>query len=133
MPVSEVLKSALAGEEPLTGEVAVDPVTGRPAGRMQALVLLLSSCLAVLGAVLLAPVLPRIEDGFADTPGVTALTPVVLTAPALVVGLTAMVAGGIVDRVGLSRGLVGARVLYAAAGPAPIWRRAPPLILPCRV
>src|SRR3954471_15791406 len=74
----------------LPGEVAVDPATGRPAGRAQALVLLLSSCLAVLGAVLLAPVLPRIEDAFADTPGVEALTPIVLTAPALVIGLTAM-------------------------------------------
>ena len=87
-----------AAEEPLVGEVAVDPATGRPAGRIQALVLLLSSCLSVLGAVLLAPVLPRIEDAFAGTPGVETLTPVVLTAPALVIGLTAMIAGRIVDR-----------------------------------
>jgi len=67
---------------PPADEVAVDPATGRPAGRAQALVLLFSSCLSVLGAVLLAPVLPRIQDAFADTPGVETLTPVVLTAPA---------------------------------------------------
>ena len=79
MPVSEnVLSPERPAEEPLAGEVAVDPATGRPAGRAQALVLLLSSCLAVLGAVLLAPVLPRIEDAFAGTPGVEALTPIAL-------------------------------------------------------
>ena len=86
-----VLTPGRSAEEPLAGEVAVDPATGRPAGRAQALVLLFSSCLAVLGAVLLAPVLPRIEDAFAGTAGVKALTPIVLTAPALVIGLTATV------------------------------------------
>src|SRR3712207_9228189 len=99
MPVSERMLEPTATEEPLAGEVAVDPATGRPAGLPQALVLLLSSCLSVLGAVLLAPVLPRIQDAFSDTPGVEALTPIVLTAPALVIGLTAMIAGRIVDRV----------------------------------
>src|SRR3954453_22413403 len=133
MPVSEVLKSALAGEEPLVGEVAVDPVTGRPAGRAQALVLLFSSCLAVLGAVLLAPVLPRIEDAFAGTPGVEALTPVVLTAPALVIGLTAVFAGRVVDRLGRKRLLVGSLVLYGLAGTAPLWLSSLQLIVASRV
>ena len=64
-----VLSPGRSAEEPLAGEVAVDPATGRPAGRAQALVLLFSSCLAVLGAVLLAPVLPHIEDAFAGTAG----------------------------------------------------------------
>ncbi|MGY1697481.1 MFS transporter [Geodermatophilus sp. SYSU D00814] len=116
-----------------TADVAVDPATGRPAGRAQALVLLFSSCLSVLGAVLLAPVLPRIEDAFAGTPGVAALTPVVLTAPALVIGLTAMVAGRIVDRVGRKRLLVGALVAYAFAGTAPLWLDSLQLIVASRV
>src|SRR3954463_11055610 len=133
MPVSEVLKSALAGEEPLAGEVAVDPATGRPAGRAQALVLLFSSCLAVLGAVLLAPVLPSIEDAFAGTPGVEALTPIVLTAPALVIGLTATFAGRIVDRLGRKRLLVGALVVYAIVGTAPLWLPSLELIVVSRV
>src|SRR5207253_8838447 len=94
----------------LPGEIAVDPATGRPAGRAQAVVLLLSSCLSVLGAVLLAPVLPRIRDAFAGTAGVETLTPIVLTAPALVIGLTSMIAGRIVDRLGRKRLLVGALV-----------------------
>src|SRR5215210_2085709 len=132
MPVSEV-RSAPAVEEPLAGEVAVDPTTGRPAGLPQALVLLLSSCLSVLGAVLLAPVLPRIEDAFAGTPGVEALTPIVLTAPALVIGLTAMIAGRIVDRLGRKRLLVGALVIYAFVGTAPLWLPSLQLIVASRV
>jgi len=132
MPVSEV-RSAPAVEEPLAGEVAVDPATGRPAGLPQALVLLLSSCLSVLGAVLLAPVLPRIQDAFEDTPGVEALTPIVLTAPALVIGLTAMIAGRIVDRVGRKRLLVTALVVYAVVGTAPLWLPSLQLIVVSRV
>ena len=119
--------------EPLAGEVAVDPRTGRPAGRAQAVVLLLSSCLGVLGAVLLAPVLPRIEDAFAGTAGVATLTPIVLTAPALVIGLTAMIAGRIVDRVGRKRLLVGALVVYAFVGTAPLWLPSLELIVASRV
>ena len=128
-----VLSAERPAEEPLAGEVAVDPSTGRPAGRAQALVLLLSSCLAVLGAVLLAPVLPRIQDAFAGTPGVEALAPVVLTAPALVIGLTAMIAGRIVDRVGRKRLLVGALVVYAFVGTAPLWLPSLELIVASRV
>ncbi len=133
-PVSEnVLSPDRPAEEPLAGEVAIDPTTGRPAGRPQALVLLLSSCLAVLGAVLLAPVLPRIQDAFADTPGVEALTPIVLTAPALVIGLTATFAGRIVDRLGRKRLLVGALIAYAIVGTAPVWLPSLELIVVSRV
>lgn len=128
-----VLSPQRPAEETLAGEIAVDPATGRPAGRAQALVLLLSSCLAVLGAVLLAPVLPRIQDAFAGTPGVEALAPVVLTAPALVIGLTAMIAGRIVDRVGRKRLLVGALVVYAFVGTAPLWLPSLELIVASRV
>jgi MFS family permease len=131
--VSERVLEPSAAEEPLAGEVAVNPATGRPAGLPQALVLLLSSCLSVLGAVLLAPVLPRIQDAFADTPGVEALTPIVLTAPALVIGLTAMIAGRIVDRVGRKRLLVGALVVYAVVGTAPLWLPSLQLIVASRV
>ncbi|WP_199580372.1 MFS transporter [Blastococcus sp. TBT05-19] len=128
-----VLSPDRTAGETLAGEVAVDPATGRPAGRPQALVLLLSSCLAVLGAVLLAPVLPSIQRAFAGTPGVEALTPIVLTAPALVIGLTAMVAGRIVDRVGRKRLLVSSLVVYAVVGTAPLWLPSLELIIASRV
>lgn len=122
-----------ASRSDLPGEVAVNPATGRPAGRLQALILLLSSCLSVLGAVLLAPVLPRIQDAFAGTAGVETLTPVALTAPALVIGLTAMIAGRIVDRVGRKRLLVGALVVYAFVGTAPLWLPSLQLIVASRL
>jgi MFS family permease len=131
--VSEVVSPQPLTEEPLAGEVAVDPATGRPAGRAQAAVLLLASCLAVLGAVLLAPVLPAIEDAFAGTAGVKALTPVVLTAPALVIGLTAPFAGRVLDRVGRTRLLVAALVVYAVVGTAPLWLPTLQLIVASRV
>src|SRR5688500_11187933 len=89
--------------------------------------------MSVLGAVLLAPVLPAIEDAFAGTPGVEALTPIVLTAPALVIGLTAMIAGRIVDRVGRKRLLVVALVVYAVVGTAPLWLPSLQLIVVSRV
>jgi MFS family permease len=131
--VSEHLLDPAAPEDVPADDVARHPVTGRPAGRAQAAVLLLSSCLSVLGAVLLAPVLPRIQDAFATTPGVQTLTPLVLTAPALVIGLTAMIAGRIVDRIGRKRLLVGALVAYAVAGTAPLWLPTLELVLASRV
>jgi MFS family permease len=131
-PVSEVVSPSPVAP-PLAGDVALDPATGRPAGRTQAVVLVLASCLGVLGAVLLAPVLPAIEDAFAGTPGVHALTPVVLTAPALVIGLTAPFVGRVVDRIGRKRLLVAALVVYALVGTAPLWLPSLPLIVASRV
>ncbi|RSM38405.1 MFS transporter [Amycolatopsis balhimycina DSM 5908] len=113
--------------------LAVDPGTGRQAGPAQAIVLLLASCLSVLGAVLLAPVLPRIQDAFAGTPGVATLTPTVLTVPALVIGLTASIAGRVVDRLGRKRLLVSALVVYAFVGTAPLWLSSLPLIVASRI
>ncbi|MEU3648070.1 MFS transporter [Lentzea sp. NPDC034063] len=93
----------------------------RTAGLPQLLVLLAASSLSVLGAVLIAPVLPQMSAHFADVPGVGVLVPLVLTVPALVIGLTAPFAGVIVDRIGRIRILLVALVVYAAAGTAPLW------------
>ncbi|MDX8141695.1 MFS transporter [Lentzea sp. BCCO 10_0061] len=93
----------------------------RTAGLPQLLVLLAASSLSVLGAVLIAPVLPQMSAHFADVPGVGILVPLVLTVPALVIGLTAPFAGVIVDRIGRVRILLVALVVYAAAGTAPLW------------
>jgi MFS family permease len=109
----------------LTGEdhrEAVGPARTGTVG--QGAVLLAGSCLPILGSVLLAPVLPRMMEAFAGTPGVEALVPIVLTAPALVIGLLAPVAGRIVDAVGRKRILVAALVVYALVGTAPLWLHA---------
>src|SRR4051812_24213385 len=101
------LSSAPSGPEP-AGDAATDPATGRPAGRVQATILLLASCLAVPGPVLPPPVLPRTQDPSAGPRGVEPPPPIVLPPPPLLIGLTAMIAGRIVDRVGRKRLLVGA-------------------------
>ncbi|MET7474068.1 MFS transporter [Streptomyces sp. NPDC005648] len=92
-----------------------------PAGPLRATLLMAGSCLPVLGAVLIAPVLPKMQDHFASTPGAKALVPVVLTVPALALALLAPFAGVIVDRLGRTRLLVVATLLYAVFGTAPLW------------
>src|SRR5450830_792531 len=76
--------------------------TDRQAGTPQSLVLLLGSCLPILGAVLLAPLLPRIQSHFSDTPGVSILVPIALTIPALFVALLSPFAGFISTVLGAS-------------------------------
>jgi MFS family permease len=93
----------------------------RQAGLPQSLLLLLGSCLPVLGAVLLAPVLPRMQEHFADTPGVAVLVPIALTLPALMIALLAPFAGIIADRLGRKPLLIGAMFLYTLCGVLPLW------------
>ena len=93
----------------------------RSAGMPQSVLLLLGSCLPVLGAVLLAPVLPRMQAHFADTPGAAVLVPVALTLPALMIAVLAPFAGMIVDRVGRKPLLLMAMLLYTVCGTLPLW------------
>ncbi|EIK95674.1 major facilitator family transporter [Pseudomonas sp. M47T1] len=102
------------------------------AGLPQSLLLLLGSCLPVLGAVLLAPVLPRMQAHFADTPGVAVLVPIALTLPALVVALLAPFAGVIADRVGRKPLLLWAMLLYTLCGTLPLWLQSLPMIVASR-
>lgn len=96
-------------------------VSGRQAGPAQLYVLLAGSCMSVLGAVLIAPVLPQMTAAFADTPGVDVLVPIVLTVPALMIGLTAPFAGFIADKLDRKRLLLIAMVAYAIFGTAPLY------------
>ncbi|MFJ8107891.1 MFS transporter [Streptomyces sp. NPDC096132] len=89
--------------------------------RLRITLLMAGSCLPILGAVLIAPVLPQMRDHFADVPGVDALVPMALTVPALSLALLAPFAGVIVDRIGRKRLLVVATVIYAFLGTAPLW------------
>ncbi len=93
----------------------------RTAGTPQLLLLLGASSMSVLGAVLIAPVLPLMAQHFAGVPGVAVLVPIVLTVPALIIGLTAGFAGAVVDRFGRTRVLRAAMIVYAVAGTAPLY------------
>jgi len=102
----------------------IDSASGagvRQAGRIQAGLLVAGSCMPVLGAVLLAPVLPTLNQAFADTPGVAILVPLTLTLPALFVALFSPLAGWVADRVGRKQLLVVAMLAYAVFGTAPLW------------
>lgn len=104
----------------------------RVAGWPQSALLLLGSCLPVLGAVLLAPVLPRMQAHFADVPGAAVLVPLSLTLPALVVALLAPFAGLMADRFGRKPLLCLALVLYSLCGLLPLWLPSLPAIVASR-
>ncbi len=104
----------------------------RQAGLPQSILLLLGSCLPVLGAVLLAPILPRIQSHFADTPGAAALVPIALTIPALMIALLAPFAGMIADRLGRKPLLLGSMALYGVFGLLPLWLESLPAIVASR-
>jgi MFS family permease len=123
--MSEHLASSRPNAAPLAG--------GRRPGTAQLLILLSASCLSVLGAVLIAPVLPQLQDAFVGVPGARVLAPVVLTVPALLIGLTAPFAGLIVDKVDRKRLLLVALVCYAITGTAPLYLPSLPAILVSRV
>ncbi|MER6127987.1 MFS transporter [Streptomyces sp. NPDC001795] len=103
-------------------DAAPSPVAvSGPAHLLRLTLLMAGSCLPILGAVLIAPVLPKMQDHFASTPGAKALVPLVLTVPALALALLAPFAGVIVDRLGRKRLLIVATLLYAVFGTAPLW------------
>ncbi|UUU20276.1 MFS transporter [Streptomyces sp. DSM 40750] len=113
-PLSSPTPTAAEGAPP------EENVSG-PGHRLRLTLLMAGSCLPVLGAVLIAPVLPQMHDHFANVPGVDALVPMALTIPALSLALLAPFAGVIVDKLGRKRLLVIATVLYAILGTAPLW------------
>jgi len=86
--------------------------TGRKAA------LLLIACLTVMAAATIAPALPRMADAFRGVASVELVTKLVLTAPALAIGLFAPLAGAIIDRFDRLTLLRGSLVLYGLAGAA---------------
>jgi len=104
----------------------------RTASFAQAFPLLLASCMSVLGAVLLTPVIPLLMGAFPGNPPEMVL--LILSAPALMIAIFAPFAGQIADRVGRKNLLVGALIVYAIVGTAPVWLPAElPLILGSRL
>ncbi|MFI6509467.1 MFS transporter [Streptosporangium sp. NPDC050855] len=97
------------------------PLTLRRAGLPQLVLLLVGSCMPVLGAVLLSPVLPRMSRHFATTPGADVLVPVILTVPALFIALGAPFAGAVADRFDRKRLLIAGMVAYSVFGTAPLY------------
>lgn len=93
----------------------------RRGGAARAAVLLGAACMPILGSTSIAPLQPAMAAAFPDQEGAEVLVALILTVPALMIGLTALVAGRIIDRVGRKRVLVVALLVYALAGTAPLW------------
>ncbi|KWC49813.1 hypothetical protein WL51_23325 [Burkholderia ubonensis] len=88
---------------------------------MQGALLLIGSCLPILGAVLIAPLLPQMVLHFAAVAHADVLVPLVLTTPALMVGLLGPFAGLVVDKFGRKTPLIVGLLCYSALGTAPLW------------
>ncbi|MRV73765.1 MFS transporter [Duganella sp. FT92W] len=116
----------------VAGEATASPAKSAATYR-HALVLLLGSCLPIMAAVLIAPVLPQIMRQFAGVAHADVLVPLALTVPALVVGLASPFAGSIVDRTGRKRLLLAGLVLYSACGTAPLYVESLAAVIASRV
>ena len=105
----------------------------RQAGASQGAVLLLGSSLTVMGAVMIAPILPKLAADFVPAnPRLAALVPLVATGPALAIALCAPLAGWLADRVGRKMLLLLATLVYGLVGAAPAWLDSFTAILVCR-
>ena len=95
-------------------------VADRHAGTLQGVLLLLPITMAVMGLVVLVPVLPGMMAQFHEVAGVEYLVPLMLTLPALCVAVLGPIAGIVVDRFGRRRTLILALVIYAFVGMLPL-------------
>ncbi|MFY8095334.1 MAG: MFS transporter [Niveispirillum sp.] len=87
---------------------------------MQGAVILLGGSLTVMGAVMVAPVLPKIAADVGQTHvQATTLIPLIATGPALAIALFAPAAGWLADRFGRKWLLMLATLLYAVLGFTP--------------
>lgn len=93
---------------------------GRVARPIHAYLLLLCGCMSVLAAVVIAPILPKMQAHFADVERVEFLVPLALTTPGLVIAVLSLFVGVMADRYGRKRLLVGGLALYALFGCAPL-------------
>lgn len=107
-------------------------VAERQAGTLQGVVLLLPITMAVMGLIVLVPVLPAIMTHFRDVQGVEYLVPLMLTLPALCVALLSPVAGVVVDFFGRRKTLIVALFAYAGIGVMPIFLESLTMIIVSR-
>ena len=96
-------------------------VADRRAGTLQGVLLLMPITMAVMGLIVLVPVLPGMMAQFHDVKGVDYLVPLMLTLPALCVALLGPIAGAVVDFFGRRRALIGALLVYAVVGILPMF------------
>ena len=90
------------------------------AGTAAGLSLVLPVALSTMGAVLLAPIMPKLFEQFHDVPNANYWVPALLSVPALCIALFSPLVGAIADRVGRRRLLIVAMIIYSFCGLAPL-------------
>lgn len=85
------------------------------------LTLMIAASLTIMAGATISPSLPALRDHFIDTPNVEVLARLALTLPALVIAIVAPFGGWLVDRIGRTRVLFAACLLYAVAGGSGLW------------
>lgn len=96
-------------------------IAERQPGTLQGILLILPITMAVMGLIVLVPVLPQIFEHFKDVPGVEYLVPLMLTLPALCVAILSPIAGVVVDFFGRRKTLIVSLFVYAIVGIMPIF------------
>lgn len=105
----------------------------RQAGNLQGILLLLPITMAVMGLIVLVPILPAMTAHYRSVPGVEYLIPLMLTLPALCVAVLSPVAGVVVDFFGRRKTCIGALVIYSIVGILPIFLESLTAIIISRV
>lgn len=95
-------------------------MTTRTAGTLQGIVLILPITLTVMGAVLLAPIMPKLMEAFGHIDGANYLVPILISVPALCIALGAPFAGWLADNIGRRRLLIWSMAIYSVCGLLPL-------------
>lgn len=90
------------------------------AGTLQGIVLILPITLTVMGAVLLAPIMPMLMEAFGHIENANYLVPILISIPALCIAIGAPFAGFLADRVGRRRLLIWSIGVYTVCGVLPL-------------
>lgn len=106
--------------------------TAQAAGLPQALALILSMLLPIIGILSLAPNLPAMLGHFSDVPYASVLVPMVITISALCIALFSPLMGVIADRWGRRRLLIAALSIYGVVGAIPFLLENLYAIIACR-
>lgn len=114
----------------MTAPSSTEPA--RKAGPQAGIMLALAACMPIMAILVVAPVLPKIQEAFTDVPNVKALAPIALTVPALMIAILASPMGWLADRVGRKRLLLAALALYTVFGIAPLFLATLPAIIVSR-
>lgn len=114
--MSEAFRST--DDTQLSGNASTMPAQ---AGPTQGIPLILATSMPVLAVVIVAPVLPAMQDHFTATPMAPMLVPMSMTIPSFMMAVVAPTIGLILDLYGRRRVLIGGVVAFAGIGIAPLW------------